>query len=191
MGLDGAWVREWPCWHLQHECHRKRGTPWEWKLSLQVLRGGSTPWVLLQDSSHKVCPVSLLQGLWLEAVPRKHLTSGESGFGFRAAKDLTQPWDNSTSQKAKRKIPSNELKPPECALATAGSCLHALECTYTCKCVHTFHLTLNTELLPYIPVYFFLARSGMCAHKHMQGLPSTWGHKGSQVAQTSAVATQY
>lgn len=127
-----------------------------------VLCGGSAPWVLLQDSSHMACPVSLLlpqpQALWLSgSSAHKHFTPGGIGFGFRAAEDHRQPWDNSTS----------------------------------CKRVCTFHLTPNMELLPYIPAYFLL-QNWTCVHTNpvCRGCLLFEVTKASQVAQTSTVATQ-
>lgn len=84
-----------------------------------VLCGGSAPWVLLQDSSHTACPVGLLlpqpEVLWLSgSSAHKCFTPGETGFGFRAAEDHRQPWDNSTSCKRVRTFhltPNMEMLP--------------------------------------------------------------------------------
>lgn len=49
----------------------------------------------------RVCPGSLLlpqpQAVSLSGTSAHQYTPGEIGFGFRAAQDLTRPWDISTS----------------------------------------------------------------------------------------------
>lgn len=103
-----------------------------------VLHRGSGPWVLLWNSSHTVCPMSLLL-----AQPQRTLTEWKQcpvNTSHQEKLDL-----NSELQKISHSLGKQHIM---------------------CKCVCTCHLTPNTELLPYIPGYFFLQNQAWHTSTH-------------------------
>lgn len=119
---------------------------------------------------------------WKQCQQRLHFAGGGTGFGFRSKRPQAALEHLHVAERAKGKTSPNELLSSEYALPLAVLCLFAHVCTYTCMYVHThtLHLTLNTEVLPYIPGYFFF---------HKQACMCTCTHKGCLLPEVTKQAT--